>query len=447
MSKSLGRILVVLMSLSLVAVACSSSGKGDAGGNGGTSTTAAAKIDYKAIGLWDDGPCDTAKPKLVIGLMTVFQSPLISLKDQATALEVAAKAFNARGGANGSCIEVHTCDDGANTDQAVACVKTLDQAGVVATVNDQGTAGQADVAAAMVKAKIPRVASNVTQDDWADPNAYPMDASGTGVTFLMPQALIEAGATKIGLIRVDLAAASALVGLLSDAYKGKATFPYDTPVPAGTTDYSQFILGAEAKGTQGVALALGENEAVQVVRAGQQLNTDQIIGSSLGTFSHKSVEDLGDFSKQMAFIWSYPPATADLPVYKALRADLAASGDESLQPENLKASPMRSWIGLYALLKMMRDAKMTTFTGEGISKMLNAAKDVPMLGIFGGENWTPSLNHPGIYKRAGTNHWATYDWDPNAPSPVGKGNFVEKAKISFDEVLCGTIFGAPKETC
>jgi ABC-type branched-subunit amino acid transport system substrate-binding protein len=449
MSKSLGRIFAVLMSLSLVAVACSSSGKGNAGGNngGGTSTTAAAKIDYKAIGLWDDGPCDTTKPKLVLGLMTVFQSPLLSLKDQATALDAAAKAFNARGGANGSCIEVHTCDDGANVDQAVACVRTLDDAGVMATVNDQGTAGQADVSAAMAKAKIPRVASNVTQDDWADPNAYPMDASGTGVTFLMPQALIDAGAKKIGLIRVDLAAASALVGLLADAYKGKATFPYDTPVPGGTTDFSQFILGAQNAGTDGVALALGENEAVQVVRAGQQLATDQLIGSSLGTFSHKSVEDLGDFAKQMVFIWSYPPATADLPVYEALRADLAASGDEALQPENLKASPMRSWIGLYALLKMMRDAKMTTFTREGISKMLNQAKDVPMLNIFGGENWTPSLNHPGIYKRAGTNHWATYAWDPNAPSPAGKGNFVEKTTISFDKVLCGTIFGAPKETC
>jgi hypothetical protein len=263
----------------------------------------------------------------------------------------------------------------------------------------------------------------------------------------MPQALINAGAKKIGLIRVDLPAASALVGLLSDTYKGKATFPYDVPVPAGTTDYSQFILGAEDAHTDGVALALGENEAVQVVAAGQQLQTDQLIGSSLGTFSHKSIEDLGDFAKQMVFIWSYPPATAEIPVYAALRADLAASGDEALQPENLKASPMRSWIGLYALLKMIRDAKMTTFTREGISQMLNKAKDVPMLGIFGGENWTPSLNHPGIYKRAGTNHWATYKWDPNAKSPAGNGNFVETSKISFDEVLCGTIFGAPKETC
>ena len=150
----------------------------------------------------------------------------------------------------------------------------------------------------------------------------------------------------------------------------------------------------------------------------------------------------------MVFIWSFPPATADLPVYEALRADLAASGDEALQPENLKASPMRSWIGLYALLKMIRDAKMTTFTREGSPTMLKAAKDVPMLDIFGGENWTPDLDHPGLYKRAGTNHWARLRWDPNAKSPDGlKGNFVEKAKISFDETLCGTIFGAPKETC
>jgi hypothetical protein len=146
----------------------------------------------------------------------------------------------------------------------------------------------------------------------------------------------------------------------------------------------------------------------------------------------------------MVFLWAYPPATADLPVYKALRADLAASGNEQLQPENLKASPMRSWIGLYALLKMMRDAKMTEFTGDGITAMLKQAKDVPMLGIYGDENWTPDTNHPGLYKRAGMNHWATYKWDPNAEAVDGlKGNFVETSTMSFDETLCGSIFGAP----
>ncbi len=103
----------------------------------------------------------------------------------------------------------------------------------------------------------------------------------------------------------------------------------------------------------------------------------------------------------MVFLWSFPPATVDLPVYEALRADLAASGEEALQPENLKASPMRSWIGLYALLKMIRDAGMTEFTREGITTMLKQAKDVPMLDIFGGEDWTPDLNHPGHLQAGG----------------------------------------------
>ena len=196
-----------------------------------------------------------------------------------------------------------------------------------------------------------------------------------------------------------------------------------------------------------MSLALGEQEASQVVRAGQQLNTDMLMGASLGGFSQSSVAELGDFSDRMVFLWSYPPATSDVPVYAALRDDLAASGEESLQPANLTANPMRSWIGLYALLKMIRDAHMLTFDRAGITAMLNQATDVPMLGMFGGENWTPALNHPGIFKRAGTNHWATWRWDADAKGSGGlEGNFVQRADISFDEVMCGTPFGA-QEPC
>jgi ABC-type branched-subunit amino acid transport system substrate-binding protein len=441
MSRTLARTIAVLMALALVAAACSS---GDDDSSSDTTGGAKAEaIDYTALGLWDDGPCDAAKPPLKIGLMTVFESPVLSLKDQADALKVAAGAFNKRGGANGSCIKVTTCDDGGNVDQAVACVRTIDNAGVVATVNDQGTAGQGDVSEAMATAKIPRIASNVTQDDWADPNAYPLDASGTGVTFLLPQALVNEDIHKIGTIRVDLPAASALLGLLKSIYEGDATFPYDVPVPGGTTDFSQFILGAQNAGADGVTLALGEQEAVQVVRAGQQLGTDLKIGASLGSFSHSTTADLGDFAKNMAFLWSFAPATMDVPVYKALRADLAASGDKQLQPENLKASPMRSWIGLYALLKMIRDAKMTSFTRDGITAMLLQAKDVPMLDMFGGANWTPNQNHPGLFSRAGIDQWTVYGWDPNAKEGGFDGNFVAKSHISFDKTLCDSPFGGP----
>jgi ABC-type branched-subunit amino acid transport system substrate-binding protein len=443
-SRAVARALAVIVSVTLVGAACGS----DDTIESGTATTAPADIDYEALGLWDDGPCDEGRDKLVIGLQTVFESPVLSLEDQAVALEAAADAFNARGGANSACIEVHTCDDGTKIDKAVACAREMDRAGVVATVNDQGTAGQAEVSAALAEAGIPRVASNVTNVDWGDRNAYPLDASGTGVAFLLPQALIERGVTDLGMIRVDLAAATALIGLIRDLYEEQgATIPFEAPVPDGTTDFSQFILGAQNAGVGGVFLAIGENEAIQVVRAGQQLGTDLLIGASLGSFSHASVSELGDFADQMVFLWSYPPATADVPVYEALRSDLAASGEEALQPENLKASPMRSWIGLYALLRMIRDAGMNEFTREGISAMLQQAKDVPMLGIFGDENWTPNLNHEGLFQRAGTNSWQVWSWDGDASGPGVEGNFVPVAELQWDEVVCGSIFGDADGPC
>ena len=448
MPKRSGRALALSLALALLGAACSGDDDDATEDTAAPpeTTAAASAIDYAAIGLWDDGPCDTTRPPLVVGTSSVFESPVISLGDQALALEAAGDAFNARGGANGACIEVHTCDDGANADQALACVRELDAAGIVATINEQTTAGNAEVAAALSDAGISRVATNVSPDDWADPNAFPTDASSTGVVFMIPQGLIEQDVTEIGVVRADLAQASALIGILSDMYEDEgATFPLDVPVPAGTTDYGQFILAADNAGADAVMLALGEQEAVQVVRAGEQLDTDLMMGASLGTFPHASIAELGAVADQMVFLSSFPPATFDLPVYAALRADLAASGEEELQPENLKATPMRSWIGLYALLRMIRDANMTTFDRAGITAMLREANDVPMLDMFGGENWTPNLDHPGVFKRAGTDHWGVYRWDPDADAPGGlSGNFVESGTLSFDAVLCGSPFGAPE---
>ena len=199
-------MLAMLLSLALVATACGGSDDDDGESSSGPSPgVSKEKIDYEAIGLWDDGPCDTAKEPLKIGLMTVFESPVISLGDQATALEASAEAFNRRGGANGSCVEVHHLRRrrATSTRPLAACGRSTTPAWWRPSTTRAPPAGRG-VGAPWPNAKIPRVAANVAQDDWGDPNAYPLDASGTGVTFLLPQALIDAGAKKIGLIRVDL---------------------------------------------------------------------------------------------------------------------------------------------------------------------------------------------------------------------------------------------------
>ena len=127
----------------------------DATTDPGTGTEA---IDYSAIGLWDDGPCDESLEPLHLGLLTTFATPVISLEDQALALEAAAVAFNGRGGANGHCIEVTTCDEGADPNRSLDCVRTLDDAGISATINDTSTVVGEDVPSAFEAAGIPRFA-------------------------------------------------------------------------------------------------------------------------------------------------------------------------------------------------------------------------------------------------------------------------------------------------
>ena len=276
MSKIVRRVALAVV-VTLIAAACGSSG--DSGDDSSGTTVPAEKIDYKAIGLWDDGPCDPAKPPLKLGLMTVFESPVLSLKEQATALKASAKAFNG-----------WRCQWFLHSghDMRRRCERR--PGGRVRPDDRQGRCcrdgerhhhrGSGDVSKAMAEAKIPRVAPNLSNEDWADPNAYPLDASSTGSVLVLPQALIQEGIKKIGVIRVDLAAASALVGIMKQIYGDDgATFPYDVPVPAGTTDYSQFLLGADRAGTEGVVLAIGEQEAVQVVEAGQQVSTQQVLGA------------------------------------------------------------------------------------------------------------------------------------------------------------------------
>ena len=107
---------------------------------------------------------------------------------------------------------------------------------------------------------------------------------------------------------------------------------------------------------------------------------------------------------------------------------------------------MRSWIGLYALLWMIRDAGMTDFTREGITQMLNQAQDVPMLDMFGGENWTPDADHPGVFAGPASTTGRRGTGIPRPrPRTASRATSSRASEIIFDDVLCGSPFGAP--TC
>jgi branched-chain amino acid transport system substrate-binding protein len=398
-------------------------------------------IDLASIGLWDDGPCDDSLDTLHVGIQTIFEAGVLTLIDQVQALDAAALAFNARGGANGHCIEVSSCDENAEANRVLECVREIDEAGVAITVNDTTSTSPDDAMDAYEAAGIPRFAISPGTTEYGNANHFPSTAGGAGTSIMMPAGLLAAGASKVAVVRVDLPAATALAGFFTNIFESEGLeVVADLPVPAGTTDYTQFILAAQDAGADSLAMPLGGQEAIQIMRAGQQLDADLLYSGSLGTFPWTDIQGLGDYAERLILNGVVQPATADLPAMDVLAADLAASGIDALQRPNLKTSPIRSWLGLYALLQIIRESGTEDFSRENLRTLAEGATDIPMLGLQA--DWTPNAQaESGAWTRYGDAEYFFYKMDFGLQFNGEDGNWTELSSASFEDTICGSLVG------
>jgi branched-chain amino acid transport system substrate-binding protein len=230
-------------------------------------------------------------------------------------------------------------------------------------------------------------------EDLKSPMSYAIGAGGFGTTFMMGPPLFRTGHKKLWTIGVDVPAMGTIPPLMKDmAAAYGAEMVGLSKVPAGTTDFQQFILAAEDGGADGVILPLGENEAVQVLRAAQQLGTKLDFSASLGTFGKADIKQFGSFAKQIYLNSELPPVTASQktwPIMKTIIADLGASGKKELQKDQLKSSPVRSWVAVDHFVKIMeKNGDPDNITRESVVAALNAATDVDSYGLI--PPWTPN---------------------------------------------------------
>jgi branched-chain amino acid transport system substrate-binding protein len=370
-------------------------------------TAATTPAAVKASGglLWDNGPCKPSLTAYKVGIIAPFQNAILSLIDQVNGLEASVKAFNARGGVGGHCMDLTTCDDKANPNQELDCARQFVEKGIVATLNDTTPFNPQGVIDLFLAAGLPRVAvSPQTQDLGAAsiPISYFLGAGGAGTTLMMIPPCVNNGFKKIGMINVDSPGIAGLIGLSQTMLKAYgATLVGNVAVPAGTTDFQQFTLAMESKGAECTILPLGENEAKQVLRAAQQLGGKMRFSASLGTFGEADLKAFGNFAS-LIYLNSYiPPATASqktFPILKEIIADLGASGKPELQRDQLKTSPVSSWIATYAFVKIIQDfGNPDDVSRKAITAAMNKASNVDMFGLT--PPWTPSgrtlaVGHP-----------------------------------------------------
>ena len=352
----------------------------------GASTSRAASL------VPNNGPCSKSKPVVELGLITVFDSPVLHLKDQADAAVASVAAFNKRGGVGGHCLKLTTCDDGADPNKAADCARKMVDSKVVATINDTTANGGQGVIDILSAAGIPRFEVSPATEDLKSPLSYAIGAGGAGTTFMMPVPLFKTGHKKVYLIGVDVPAIGTFPALLkpmADSYGAQIVGL--SKVPAGTTDYQQFILAAQDAGADSVMLPLGDNEANQVLQAAKQLNSKLDFSVSLGTFGKADIAKLGSFAKHMYFNAELPPVTASQktwPILKQVIADLSASGEPQLQKDKIKSSPFRSWVAVNHFVNIMGKNNPDNITRASVVAALNAAKDVDTYGLI--PPWTPN---------------------------------------------------------
>jgi len=433
LKKALGSLTIV-SALIFGAAACSDDNSSD---NSNDTTTTTQEIESV---LWDNGACDTSLEVYKVGLEVVFESAVLTLKDQADALPISVDAFNARGGIGGHCMEAVVCDTGFTEAGEVACANKFVDEGVVVTVNDtttiSGAAGEI-----LNEAGIQRLQISPGTPELSQPNSWPITAGGFGTTFVMfPGCAKYYGAKKVAVIHVDSPSIGALFALMKpmvDAYGAELTAKI--PVPAGTTDYTQLVLAAEDSGAECVMLPLGEQEAIQVLNAAKQLGTEMKFSVSGGTFGLTQIRTMGDFASQIVLNNALPPFSGDQtkwPILADAERDFAEFGDnrDNFSRESMKESPFRSWVGIYSLVRIVEDfGTPDTVTREAIKAAILATKDLDMQGLTA--PWTPSVKAEGSLFPQISNPWyyiLSYD-------PAADDFAIEADQYNFAKESAGTI--------
>lgn len=426
------RVVIVALAALMVSGACTRSDAEDSGGGGKRSTTT-ADPDLGADLVWSDDACDESAEPVKLGMIVPFAAGALSLKAQADAAEASAEAFNARGGIAGRCIEFIACDDGGDPNQAADCARDLIAEGVVATVNDNVVAGADVVLQLLHDAGIPRLDGNPLTTAFSLDNTFTLSAGGLGFTAMMLVPLAEAGVKQVAIIRADVPAAAVLRDLLKPAATALGMeIVADIPITVGTSDFSQFVLAAEDAGAQGALLAAANDEAIQVLRAAQQLDSDLYFSLSLGSLSRNDVIDFGDYADRLRFIGELPAPSSDptpYPLLAVANRDLAASGEEVLQPDDGNTTTLRSWVLMYALVKILRDAGVTDVTPQTVTAALQAAQDVDLGDLT--PPWTPNKTSDGLFERVSNPWYWTAEWN------VEDQNFVMVDQLDAMELADG----------
>ena len=299
------------------------------------------------------------------------------------AVEARAEAINKAGGlkdATGAThhLEVVVCNTNNDPNRAEQCARNAVDDHAAAVVGSFTVFGS-QIYPILQDASIPVIGSSGSEPTpFTSPISFTSNAGLPGLFFNMPSYLAKKGATKLSLVRPDLAGAAQLTPLLKSAAESAgAPVVNEVPVPLDAADVAPQVSAALANGADGIILAVIGDQVGRFVQELQQQGYKGKIATTGPFLTPDILGQVGDYLNGRTFIeLAYPPVTSvKVPGIKQYIKNMSAF-DKSLTKND---QGVGNWLSTYIFEQAA--AQTHEITGANVLATLNAATDVDTLGL------------------------------------------------------------------
>jgi ABC-type branched-subunit amino acid transport system substrate-binding protein len=277
--KTTGKVAIATLAVAATLLsACGSSSKsGPSTTSGSTGSGGAANASPITIGNW------------VALTAQGFQAP-----QEKSAVEAAIASINASGGIKGHPLKLSFCDQKFDPNQETACARQMVTDKVSAVVAPSVFFGTGSIPI-LAKAGIPEIASQGLSGpvEYGCKTCYPL-AGAFGWFWGADDALLKAGATKISIIGVNVAASTASTQVAVAGLKAAGLTPVHTVYADPTaTDLSSVATQAMAGGVDGIVLTTSPQIGPKAVAALKAAGYTGKIATITDVINQQAVTALG----------------------------------------------------------------------------------------------------------------------------------------------------------
>jgi len=288
------------------------------------------------------------------------------LMDGATA---AVAAINEAGGVNGRPIELDECDSRLDPNAAADCARQAASGGYAAIVGsltstDAAIVPVAEEAGIAMIGLIPTTAAS-----YSSPNSFPIHQGSSVKAVALSRAVVEAGASKVSFLYLDVPSAAAFVPVLeAGVEQNGAELGRSVGVPAGAPDMSSYVANALSDGVDGVVLFTTAGDAAKMVQAIRDSGADDVVIGFAVSNANDLIDALGDDAEGLVTASSQRQVSeTDHPGVAQYVEEMENAG---LEPGNSEYS-FNSWASVHLFAEVA--ATLTDVTPEGVLEAMATA--------------------------------------------------------------------------